>query len=269
MAVIDCQLGPEFLGISTTIKIILPTRHSNGSRDYSGLYSTQKKYPVVWMLHGGSGCSADLLYHLGLVSLAEQFQVAFVVPDGQSSCFRDMVYGPKWMTYITEKLPPYLYSNYPVSQNREDNLITGLSMGGYGCLQLALLKPERYGAAAPMAIGNGIVRKYAAHELDEDFDKKMLAVFGEDREKLLKSDADCYYLMPRAGKTAREVRYLLCAGTADFTHEDTETMYHAMQKEGYQADFIENKYAHEDASWSEFLPRILEWFLNKEKQSER
>lgn len=267
MAVISCQLNPTFMGISTTIKIILPTKRSGVPEDeLQEFYKNKNKYPAVWLLHGGSGSSEDLLYHIPLVSLADRFQVAFIVPDAQNSCYRDMVHGPGWMSYITEKLPPYIYANYPVSPARDDNLITGFSMGGYGCLQLALLKPEKYGAAAPMAIGNGIVRKYIEHSLDKDFDSNIKAVFGEDRAHLTLSNADCYYLMPRAGAEAKKVRYLLCAGTKDFTHDDTETMYHAMQKEGYEAGFIENEYAHEDASWIEFLPRILEWFLNQKGQ---
>ena len=267
MAVIDCKLNAGLLDISTSLKIVLPTRRSGCTdMDFSSFYRRDKRFPAVWLLHGGSGCSGDLLYHIPLPELADQFQVAFIVPDAQNSCYRDMVYGQKWMTYITEKLPSYVYANYPISSAREDNLITGFSMGGYGSLQLALLKPEKYGAAAPMAIGNKAVEKYAKRLLEDNFDAQLLAVFGENREELSESDADCYYLVPRAKEEAKNIKYLLCAGTQDFTYEDTRTMYQAMRKEGYRIDFMENAFGHEDASWRDFLPRILNWFLGEGKE---
>lgn len=266
MAVIDCKLNAGMLGISTSIKIVLPSMRSGcNDTDFSSFYRRDKKFPAVWLLHGGSGSSSDLLYHMPLPELADRFRVAFIVPDAQNSCFRDMVYGQKWMTYITEKLPPYVYANYPISSAREDNLITGFSMGGYGSLQLALQKPEKYGAAAPMAIGNKAVYKYAQKLLDDNFDAQLYAVYGENREGLSESDADCYYLVRSAEKEAKKIRYLLCAGTQDFTYEDTKLMCQTMNTEGFKVDFIENTFAHEDASWIEFMPRILKWFLNKEK----
>ena len=50
--------------------------------------------------------------------------------------------------YLTEELMPLIYGWLPVSDKREDNFISGLSMGGGGALKYAVNHPEKFAAAA-------------------------------------------------------------------------------------------------------------------------
>ena len=56
--------------------------------------------------------------------------------------------GQLYFTYLTEELPRYLEDLFNLAPRREDTLIAGNSMGGYGAFKAAFLRPELYGAAA-------------------------------------------------------------------------------------------------------------------------
>ena len=54
--------------------------------------------------------------------------------------------GGRYRDYILDELPGLLRGMLPLSARREDNLIAGCSMGGFGALKLGLARPEQYAA---------------------------------------------------------------------------------------------------------------------------
>ena len=70
------------------------------------------------------------------------------MPSVGRSFYIDQPNGQHYFTYLTEELPRYLTDVFGLAPRREDTLIAGNSMGGYGAFKAALLHPERYSAAA-------------------------------------------------------------------------------------------------------------------------
>ena len=52
------------------------------------------------------------------------------MPDGYNSHYVDNPWGGNYYSYLTKELPEMLRSLLPLSAKRENNFITGLSMGG-------------------------------------------------------------------------------------------------------------------------------------------
>lgn len=63
--------------------------------------------------------------HMGLAAVNRSF-------------YTDMDAGYKYWTFISEELPALARSFFPLSEEREDTFIAGLSMGGYGAFKLGL-----------------------------------------------------------------------------------------------------------------------------------
>ena len=125
----------------------------------------EEKLPVLWLCHGGSGDENEWMYYSTMPELPDKERIAAVIVNANDSCFTDMAYGLKYATYLGKELPEILYRMFPhFSQKREDNWISGLSNGGYGCLLLGLTYPERFGAIGAFSAGDKADAKFAHAE---------------------------------------------------------------------------------------------------------
>ncbi len=73
------------------------------------------------------------------------------MPSVGRSFYTDQPNGQRYFTYLTEELPAYLADVFGLAPKREDTLIAGVSMGGYGAFKAAFHYPERYAAAASIS----------------------------------------------------------------------------------------------------------------------
>ena len=112
------------------------------------------RYPVVYLLHGAGGDeyewarkgsaveTLDGLIRRGLI----RPMVAIMPTTGPASWWADGA-AEKAETATMTELLPYVEGKYKVSTQRSDREIAGLSMGGYGALNLALSHPAKFCAA--------------------------------------------------------------------------------------------------------------------------
>ena len=114
-----------------------------------------KRFPVIYLLHGAWGSYRDWPKKADLRSLASQYSVIFVCPDGQDSWYFDSPIDPTFQfeTYITQELRTYIESHYRTINEAKYRAITGLSMGGHGALWLGWRHPNIYGACGSMSGG--------------------------------------------------------------------------------------------------------------------
>ena len=272
MAVMTFRFNSRKLSLSTAVRIILPTGFAPDS-DYQTYYQEKEPLPVLWLLHGGSDNYTDW-HNCTLVQLlAEQYGYAVVMPDAQLSSYANMAYGPKWLDYFREELPEYLYARLPLSRKREDNFISGMSMGGAGTVKLALLNPERYSVAVPIASAVEVARRYAEGRWDrvpgggprDGHASEFNDIYGCDEhpEKILGTEEDCFYQLKRNVEEGRTLpRFLFCQGTEDHTYNGN-VEYRAFAKElGVELEWCEAPGVHDWKSWNLYLPKAFE-FIHK------
>ena len=121
--------------------------------------------PVLWLCHGGSGDENEWMYYSTIAEIPDQERIAVVIVNANDSCYTDMAYGLDYGTHIGKELPEILYRMFPhLSAKREDNWISGLSNGGYGCLLIGLTYPERFGAIGAFSAGDKADAKFAEAE---------------------------------------------------------------------------------------------------------
>ena len=116
--------------------------------------TSEKRYPVIYLLPGYGGSPAgytnikptiDSMIKNGNIG---EMMVVFV--DGSNrfggSFYRSSETIGDYEGYITKDLVNHIDSNYRTIAHRDSRGITGHSMGGYGCMHLALIYPNVFSA---------------------------------------------------------------------------------------------------------------------------
>jgi S-formylglutathione hydrolase FrmB len=157
----------DALGVDKQFVLYLP-------KDYA---TSGKRYPVFYYLHGLGGSETNWVEHGHLDQAADKLALDAIVvmPDGDDgfyidsaapvdydACMRDgtglfipkrqpkdktCVRANRYETYIVKDLVGYVDSHYRTITSRDGRAIAGLSMGGYGALQLALRHQDEFAAA--------------------------------------------------------------------------------------------------------------------------
>lgn len=105
----------------------------------------QRKAKNVYLLHGYSGCDTDWFTNAPLQDLANRFNVNFFMPNGDNSFYLDRPEtGYRYAHFTGEEFIKYTRETFGLSDKREDTLIGGLSMGGFGALHTALMFPDTF-----------------------------------------------------------------------------------------------------------------------------
>lgn len=119
--------------------------------------SSQKYYPVIYLLHGYSGNYAQWINIAPQLSIyADSLQAILVCPDGGygSWYFNSPVDTTvRYETFVSSELVKYTDSAYKTVADKQHRAITGLSMGGHGALYLSIRHKNIYGAAGATSGG--------------------------------------------------------------------------------------------------------------------
>lgn len=142
--VTDAMKSDALGGMSVRMNVYLP----DGYAESSG------KYPVVYLLHGASGDEHDWTRLGGVAVTLDALikrgvirpSIAVMPSIGPQSWFADGAVH-KMETALIKELLPYVEARYKASGARADRAIAGLSMGGYGALNLSLKHPSTFCAA--------------------------------------------------------------------------------------------------------------------------
>ena len=153
MAFLQCNFYSQVLHSNVVIGVILPSPNSsevlsNGDSEY---FHPGVLYQTLYLFHGAYGDYSDWMRFTSIERYAQQRKIAVVMPSVQNSFYQDMYLGERYLTYVTEELPRFVRTLFPLSVKREDTFTAGLSMGGYGALKVALTKPEQYACAASLS----------------------------------------------------------------------------------------------------------------------
>lgn len=107
--------------------------------------STEKRLPVLYLLHGGGGNYRDWTNYSDVAKFAEH-EMILVMPEGNSSYYVNSATRTedRYEDYITRDLIDDVEKRFPAASERKNRAIAGVSMGGFGAVILALKHPDLY-----------------------------------------------------------------------------------------------------------------------------
>jgi enterochelin esterase-like enzyme len=114
--------------------------------------SDRQRYPVLYLLHGASQRIDEWLSY-GVAEVADRMITAqelrpllIVMPLGDGGYWIDHADGgPKWGDYVATDLVQQVDATLRTVPEAKGRAIGGLSMGGYGALELAFTNPQIFG----------------------------------------------------------------------------------------------------------------------------
>lgn len=108
----------------------------------NGYEQSGKRYPVIYLFHGGPGLFSDWDVHHHIADLVGNQEVIVVMPDGgvggwySNPKFQQM--GPRnYETFHMAQLLPWVDQNYRTIPEYAGRAVAGFSMGGFGAMKYA------------------------------------------------------------------------------------------------------------------------------------
>ncbi|MBR6115235.1 MAG: alpha/beta fold hydrolase [Oscillospiraceae bacterium] len=217
------------------------------------------------LLHGYTADSFEWLYYSTPDDLAVKYNLAVAVLDCDNAFYLDRPgTGNSMGRYIGEEIPRYLRQTFGLAKKREDTIIGGYSMGGFGALHTALAYPQTYGTAialssaliihdiagmSPDAPQEGVVADYAYYR----------EVFG-DLDKVTESENNPEVLVRKLLRSRKKMpRLLMACGTEDFLVESNRRFRRFLEDNNVPVDYMEAPGMHNFDFWN---PGIY-WALDK------
>lgn len=260
MALINMNFFSYYLGMDTPITVLLPEK-----RGAMPKLQPEKKYPVLYLLHGHADDNTAWIRKSNIEMLIRDYGVIVVMPTAHRGFYSNCKHGYQYFDYMTKELPVVVANMFPASIKTEDTYIAGLSMGGYGAMKLAMACPEIYGHAASMS---GASDSYSAMRhvngmfTVTDFQKNIDNVFGSE-EEFCGSENDLHQLAKNleSRKDIKRPQMYMCCGFEDPLWEVYREIKQYLQTEtSLDIQYDERAGGHNWNFWNEELPLILQYF---------
>ncbi len=244
--------------METQIYVTLP---QDGRR-----YEAKTPPKSLMLLHGISDNASGWARRSQADYFADRYGIAVLIPEVQRSFYQDMRYGEAYYTYVSDELPRLAGELFHLSQKREDRMVAGLSMGGYGAIRVAFSRPDLFGCCGAFSAGSDLQaivdhreQMNGTGDIGFNFPNELIGVFGND--VILPEDADLYRLLGKCSKlTVKPGLYLAC-GTEDIVY----AMNCDLRKycESLPLDFKYEEWPgiHDWDFWNVALERMLKHFL--------
>lgn len=133
-------------------------------------YSEDKKYPVLYVLHGIFGTQNDMnnnsitIQNMMTAGIAKDMIVVYPymyaskISDKCTAIDKENVAAyDNFINDLVTDLMPFIKENYSIAEGRESTAIAGFSMGGRESLAIGLQRPDLFGYVGAIAPAPGLV----------------------------------------------------------------------------------------------------------------
>ena len=248
MALVHIDHVPETVKVNLPLNVILPDPGRMGATPVA-------RRKVLYLLHGlGDDASAWQRYS-SIETTAAASGLVVVMPSAGRSFYADLPNGQKYFTYLTEELQQYLADVFGLAPARESTFIAGCSMGGYGAFKAALLRPERYAAAASFS---GVLSLEFIHAFPKDPRLPEFSSLFGDLDQLSGSAHDPAAWLKQAAQHRSGLPYLsIACGRQEDVYPLSRLFYESCQSLGIQAGYHEEDAGHDWSFWNAQVERFI------------
>lgn len=262
MALIKMNFLSKELFMQMDVSVIIPESYSSPL----SLGVSDKKYPTLWLLHGGGGDHTDWQRFTSIERYANDAGIAVVMPGVDYSGYMDTHYGNyKYFTYLTEELPSFLRHVLPLSADSKDNFVAGLSMGGYGAVKWMLKYPDQFAACGCLSGAIDMVYLLPEHETSNqgrgpDFTPSFgsaanIRDTSNDNMSMFKKRIDEGITLPAL--------YVAC-GEEDIAFPQVSQAVERMRDMGVQFEYIQDHGEHNWEYWDRHIQEVIKWLPIRE-----
>jgi putative tributyrin esterase len=261
MAVLKCDYFSVARKSSVSLAVILPIDPPPVS--FNPVKYVSGPFPTIYLLHGFSGNRNSWLYNAQVMEWAAKYGYAVVMPDGTNRFYldneeTDELYGE----FIGKELVNVTRRMFPLSTLREETVIAGISMGGFGAIRNGLKYADTFGAI----IGHSSALITDEVSAMEPGSGNAIAPYGYyrhtfgDLSKLLGSDKDPKYLAKmRLQSGAFVPRMFIACGSEDFLYTQNNDYHEYLVSIGYPHEWWVQPGVHDFDFWNKSMSASMNW----------
>lgn len=252
----DLSMKSEILNMDRKYAIYLPP-------DYG---SSQRSYPVLYLLHGGGDD------HTAWLQLGEMQQITdkaiqegratpmiIVMPDantGRRGYFNDIKGDWQYEDFFFKELVPFIEKTYRVRPLKRYRAVSGNSMGGGGAFMYALHHPEFFSSACPLSTSAG---PFSLEEAKKRYNRNNDVYPDQVIEEYYKKHNALSLIESMPDEQKKAVRWYIDCGDDDFLFEGSCLVHIAMRKKEIPHEFRIRDGAHNWSYWRVSLRDVLEF----------
>ena len=213
-------------------------------------------FAVWYLLHGLSDDHTAWTRRTRLEDYVTGLPLIVVLPDGGRGFYTDSVTEPAgaFETFLLRDLVGFVDRTFQTRAGRAGRVISGLSIGGYGAMKLALKFPGMFRAAASHSGAlwrPDLLEAYEGSELQR--------VFGE---KPGGSDNDVYALAERVDRGRLPALRLDC-GTEDYLLPQNRLFHRRLEALGVPHQYAEYLVTHYWVYWDTHVREVVSFFAEE------
>ncbi len=207
------------------------------------------KTKLLYFLHGAMENGEIILQNSSIEQLAEEYDTIVVIPDVGNSFYVDVAH-----EFIVSELVPYIQKYYGKFLSRNQTIIGGYSMGGFGAFFNAWKRQDLFSCAFSLSGSFDISfsTKFVAH-LDPN-----LPVY------MRKSKRDLYaeYGLEHMLSDKLEQKYYISCGKDDLLTYVNRRFVAKLEKNNIPHEYYEKEGSHDWMFWKNELIQVFHW-INK------
>ena len=258
MAFLQIDLKSKALGRKAHLNVFLPVDVDN---------KQPGPYKTLYLLHGIFGNSSSWVTSSCVQRYADAKHLCVVMPDGENGFYTDHPdYMNNFSRYVGEELVQATREMLPLSDKREDTMLGGFSMGGYGALYNGLKYADTFSRIISFSA--------ALHLLEfEPGDPRRQLVCNEDQvmgpyREAVKSDknpAICLHQLQEKveqGRASYPQMYMIC-GLQDSLIDANRSFHEKLVKAGVPVIYREYPGKHEFEFWNQHVETMITWLMEE------
>lgn len=230
----------------------------NATKDYAvylpdGYENTDKRYPVLYLLHGASDTYRAWIDKGNVSAIADQeiaagfaLPMIIVMPDakgeGENNMGKNMGYfnQPDWNyeDHFFREFIPHIESTYRIEKGKGTRAVAGLSMGGGGAAGYALRYPEMFSSVCPLSGALNGMGRPSIHESPVRIVDKAT---------------------PEQVEAFKSIRWYVDCGDDDFLWKANVDFFTLMKEKGIPLQFRMRDGAHDWQYWQGSLHEVLKF----------
>lgn len=227
-------------------------------------------YKTLWALHPAMEGGDFFFDKLSLASLPDQYNLAIVAPSLGNGYFINSTLEQQ-SDFLNGELLPYLQGVFPISADRQDNFLLGISMGAFGAVHWGFSNPHAFASVAALsgvydplgALDERVMKSRLLRPLAKLFREQVMGRLLLDADRNIIPEADILGLLnsnasslPRLALFCGTEDYLSLNQTEEFAarclehHLDITTMY--------------NSGTHDLRYWLDVVTDAIKWLFSCE-----
>jgi len=218
-----------------------------------------EKLPVVYLLRGGGGGFRDWTNYSDVARFAEQGLI-LVMPEGNSSYYVKPAERPqdRYEDYIVKDLISDVEARFPADSSRSNRAIIGISMGGFGAVNLSFKHADLFVFAGAMSPAIDVPsRPFSIKRVGQW--REHSSIFGPWGGKT-RHDNDPYVLAKLVQPAQMPYLFLSC-GEQEGLLPANRRFAAELAKYHFQHEFHAGPGGHDWNQWNRRLPAVFQSLL--------